>query len=360
LQPKGSDKDILALTPWAVLQAAVKAVPALKFALGVLGIVAAIAIVRAFGIDFQVAVFGTIIMLVLMAALVVFAALTRVKSPQVRAAALVMMWSFLALTILSAALLFTSAFFNLPKPIKQLFDFANPPGPSPAPAGTGAYDVIIADVEKEQAIEDRRMLNATLLFNKAVPNGQATMELNMKDGRKVYIFLWPVNKDPDGKRVDRGQPTTRLEAEWPLGENAVSALDLEGQSVRVYSYSFPPDGSSIPSSIPCAKPFESEIVSVTNIKAITGRDAITASLVLRDPVPNSEGTIRVALGDGRTVRLFLFPVVKEPEGKPISLGALTSRLHVQWSPKRERFTESNLIGRKALLYFRDYFPITGG
>jgi hypothetical protein len=122
---KESDNGILGLTPWAVLQAAVKAVPALRYALAVLGIVSAIAIIKGFGIDFRVAVFGTIIMVVLMTALVVFAALTKLKSLQVRSAALVLMWSFLGLAILSAVLLFTSAFFSYPMPLAQLLGLAH-------------------------------------------------------------------------------------------------------------------------------------------------------------------------------------------------------------------------------------------
>lgn len=118
--PNVTDGGGAGLTPWTILQAAIKAVPALKYALGVLGIVSAITIIKVFGIDFRVAVFGTIIMVVLMVALVVFAALTKVRSPQVRSAALVLMWSFLVLTILSAAFLFTSAFFDYPKPLSNL------------------------------------------------------------------------------------------------------------------------------------------------------------------------------------------------------------------------------------------------
>ena len=130
--PARSEKEMVGLTPWNVLQAAIKAVPALKYTLAVLGVVSAIAIVKGFGIDFRVAVFGTVTIVVLMAALVVFAALTKVRSPQVRAAALVMMWSFLALTILSATLLFTSAFFSYPKPLADLFgslSYATEPSP---------------------------------------------------------------------------------------------------------------------------------------------------------------------------------------------------------------------------------------
>jgi hypothetical protein len=120
IPPEPSNNSIAGLNPWSVLQTAVKAVPALRYALAVLGIVAAIAIVKGFGIDYRVAVFGTIVMVVLMVSLVVFAALTTVKSQQTRAAALVMMWSFLVLAILSVILLFTSAFFDFPKPLPHL------------------------------------------------------------------------------------------------------------------------------------------------------------------------------------------------------------------------------------------------
>ena len=112
--------EVVGFTPWAVLQSAIRAVPELKYALAVLGIVSAIAIVKSFGVDFRVAIFGTIVMLVLMAALVVFAALSKIRSPQIRAAALLLMWSSLVLTILSAAGLFLSTFFDYPKPIVEL------------------------------------------------------------------------------------------------------------------------------------------------------------------------------------------------------------------------------------------------
>jgi hypothetical protein len=114
----------MSVTPWTVFQAAIKVFPPLKYALAVAGIVSAIAIIKGFGLDLRIAVYGTIIMLVLMTALVVFAALSKSKSPQLRYAALVMMWSFLILVILCAALLFTSAFFDFPKPLPILFGMA--------------------------------------------------------------------------------------------------------------------------------------------------------------------------------------------------------------------------------------------
>jgi hypothetical protein len=114
------------LSLWTVLQLAIKAVPALKYALGVLGIVSAIAIVKGFGVDYQIAVFGTIVMIVLMTLLVVFAALTKAKSPHIRTASLVLLWSSLIITIATASLLFTSAFFDWPERLSSVLSYNDP------------------------------------------------------------------------------------------------------------------------------------------------------------------------------------------------------------------------------------------
>lgn len=58
-------------TPPSVLKQAINAVPAVKYALGVGGIISVIAIVRGFRIDFRVALLGAVVMLVLMAVLLV-------------------------------------------------------------------------------------------------------------------------------------------------------------------------------------------------------------------------------------------------------------------------------------------------
>ena len=63
------------MQPAKVLNEAIKAVPAVKYALGIGGVIALIAIVKGFGIDYRVAGFGAVIMLVLMTMLVVFAKL---------------------------------------------------------------------------------------------------------------------------------------------------------------------------------------------------------------------------------------------------------------------------------------------
>jgi hypothetical protein len=102
------------LVPSALLQEAVKAVPAVKYALGVAGLLAVVAIVKTFGLDPRIAIAGTVVTLVLMVALLVFAKLSATASRHFVLPALVLTWSFLVLVIAAASLLFTSAFFGVP------------------------------------------------------------------------------------------------------------------------------------------------------------------------------------------------------------------------------------------------------
>jgi len=107
------------LQPYRILQDAIQAVPAVKYALGVAGIVAAVAIVTSFGIDLRIAGFGAVITFVLMVALVVFAKISKTPSGDLVVPARVMMWSFLVLLIATAVLLFSSVFFRWPIDLQE-------------------------------------------------------------------------------------------------------------------------------------------------------------------------------------------------------------------------------------------------
>jgi hypothetical protein len=101
--------------PATILKEAIKSVPEVKWALAIAGIISVVAIVRVgWKIDPMVAVLGTIVMLVLMAVLVVFAKLSTTAATEFRYAIQVFMWASLLLTIAAAALLFTSVFFQWP------------------------------------------------------------------------------------------------------------------------------------------------------------------------------------------------------------------------------------------------------
>jgi PDZ domain len=105
-----------------VLNKAIKAVPAVKYALGVAGIVAAVAIVGLLGISYAAAGIGVVVMFVLMTTLVVFARITTVPTAALRIPALVFTWFALLLTMATACLLFSSVFFKKPVDVKEIFE----------------------------------------------------------------------------------------------------------------------------------------------------------------------------------------------------------------------------------------------
>ncbi|HEX4954509.1 MAG TPA: hypothetical protein VF017_14045 [Thermoanaerobaculia bacterium] len=102
------------MTPSTAIHQAVRAVPAVKWALGVGGLIAAIAIVFSWRIDARVAIFGTIVMLVLMTVLVIFARLTTLPARHIALPAIVFTWFALLLVIATATVLFLSVFFRKP------------------------------------------------------------------------------------------------------------------------------------------------------------------------------------------------------------------------------------------------------
>ncbi|MCI0494915.1 carboxypeptidase-like regulatory domain-containing protein [candidate division KSB1 bacterium] len=110
------------LSPFRILKEAIKAVPAVKYALGVAGIASVIAIVAGFKIDYRIAVFGTIIMIGLMLLLLIFSNAASPKNKRsLRLPSLVLTWSFLLLILFSTTLLASSFFFSWPQELAFYF-----------------------------------------------------------------------------------------------------------------------------------------------------------------------------------------------------------------------------------------------
>lgn len=106
--------------PGSVLSAAVAAVPVMKYALGVAGLAAVVAIVtRGFGLDAGTALVGTLVVLALMALLIVLAAAAK-QFHRLALPAIVLTWAILFLTLCSSVLLLMSLFFHLPRPLRCL------------------------------------------------------------------------------------------------------------------------------------------------------------------------------------------------------------------------------------------------
>ncbi len=100
--------------PLAFLREAIQAVPAVKYALGVGGVVSLIAIVGSFGISYRVAVIGFPIILILMVLLVVFAKLADAKPQYFLVPLVALTWISIVAMVATVTLLFTGVFFKWP------------------------------------------------------------------------------------------------------------------------------------------------------------------------------------------------------------------------------------------------------
>ena len=112
--------------PMQFLREAIKAVPAVKWALGVGGIASVVAIVAAFGIDVRVAGIGVVIMIPLMMLLVVFARAATLTGQAMRTPALVLAWFVLIVFMAVSAALVTSVFFDRPVPLRHWLSRISP------------------------------------------------------------------------------------------------------------------------------------------------------------------------------------------------------------------------------------------
>src|SRR5215475_12800790 len=118
------------LNPLTILKDAVKAVPAMKYALAVLGLVAVVAIVSLWRVKYEVAIFGAVIILGLMVPVLVFAKLTKVAPKYFLGPARAFMWAFVILPIVAGTCLFTAAAFKQPQALYELI-FAKSGRPAP-------------------------------------------------------------------------------------------------------------------------------------------------------------------------------------------------------------------------------------
>ncbi len=96
------------------LKSAIDAVPAVKYALGVAGVVSSVALIKAFDEDWRVTVMGAGIMVLLMSVLLVFSRLAETNSERLILPSMVLAWFSLLLTLGAAVLIFMSAFFSWP------------------------------------------------------------------------------------------------------------------------------------------------------------------------------------------------------------------------------------------------------
>jgi hypothetical protein len=110
------------LNPFKIITSATKAVPFVKYALGIAGIVALIAIIKALDISIMIAFWGTVVTLFLMFILFLLAKLSQSKTEVVKGPAIFLMWAIVILFILTVFCLFSSVFFRKPLNLTKWID----------------------------------------------------------------------------------------------------------------------------------------------------------------------------------------------------------------------------------------------
>ncbi|MEO4005607.1 hypothetical protein [Flavobacterium sp. CAU 1735] len=132
-----------------IIKDATKSVPSVKYAIGVSGIIAVVALVTLFNIDLKIALWGTIILFSLMIMLVVFSKLANAESSEFRHPIRILLWSVAILFISASLLLTTSVFFKFPVDLQYVLVKDNT-------ASVGAEEIIKPDkdfVVSKQAIK---------------------------------------------------------------------------------------------------------------------------------------------------------------------------------------------------------------
>jgi len=105
--------------PLAFLREAIQAVPAVRYALGVGGVVAVIAIIASFRISYKVAVIGFPVLLIMMVLLVVFAKLAEAKPQHFLAPLVILTWFSIVAMVGTIGLIFTGVFFGWPLDLRH-------------------------------------------------------------------------------------------------------------------------------------------------------------------------------------------------------------------------------------------------
>jgi len=99
---------------------ATKAVPFVKYALGLSGIVALIALVKSYNLSFEVGIWGTMLVLVLMTILFLLSKSSNNSASFFHQPAKVLIWAMVVIFIIAVALLASCAFFDKPKKLTDL------------------------------------------------------------------------------------------------------------------------------------------------------------------------------------------------------------------------------------------------
>jgi len=146
-QSTDNERRMVNWSPISALKEAIKAVPAMKYAVAVLGLVAVVAIAATWRVNFKVAVFGAVIILILMVSVLVFARLTALGAGIFLVPAKIFLYTFVILTAGTGVLLLTAAAFKWPPALHELI--FGPAPVTPASPSQREWEVRPINLESE-------------------------------------------------------------------------------------------------------------------------------------------------------------------------------------------------------------------
>jgi hypothetical protein len=98
-----------------ILKESINRIPVLKYAFGIVGIAAAVAAIKGFGIEnYTIPVIAILIIFGFMILLLIFSSILKSKDSKLKMAGYILTYTTLIITCISSFLLFTSAFFKVP------------------------------------------------------------------------------------------------------------------------------------------------------------------------------------------------------------------------------------------------------
>jgi hypothetical protein len=240
------------IEPVAFLREAIRAVPAVKYALGVGGMLAATAIGYSFfKFDTRLAFVGAVVMLLLMTVLVVFARLSALPGTRLTAPAVALTWFALALFMVLSSTLFASVFFRKPLDLscwlldcrKTSASLPSPPTPvrsassaSAVPHESGGGSVVPSIQAASPPSEGRAMEDYGLALTTQYVRLSGALEvpiliqLQSAGGTTCYDELCSIGRDtgttPSEYPVQTGHISRRLGDYWNNSWPFKSAMPL--------------------------------------------------------------------------------------------------------------------------------------
>lgn len=188
------------INPYKIINDAIKQLPSLKYALGVLAIVSVIAIALSFGIDNRVAIIGSLLVIFLMVLLLIFSRLVSGAKKEFYLPAVILLWFVLIASIITMSLMITSVFWGTPINWKNYFE----------PEKT-KKELIGITLLKEDDLNNNLKNELDSFKGQHIPNKPASKEDSRNFITKVNEQEKPSNKK-ESNRINRNLVDLKEEA----------------------------------------------------------------------------------------------------------------------------------------------------